>query len=321
MSRQGRADRFDRLLEAILADPRTPLSTANSEEIQLLRVASDLRNLPSPAFRARLGADLSRRAMTMTTATRSLTRQDVQTLTVYLPVWPAVELIEFVKRAFSAEELFRTTGSEGGLHAEVKIGDAKLMIGGGEPWHGTPMPTALHLYVADADDTYRRALEAGATSLRPPVDQPYGDREASVSDLAGNHWYIATHQLGRHIPSGLRSVTPYLHPRGADRLIEFLRQAFGGEEIQLERKSDGSVTHAKIRVGNSVLELSEAHAEFGPRPTMFYLYVDDVDVSYQRALSAGATSREQPTRQPYGERRAAVRDPFENEGYLAAPAK
>src|SRR5215470_12415733 len=286
MSRQGRADRFDRLLEAILADPRTPLSTANSEELQLLRVASDLRNLPSPAFRARLGADLSRRAMTMTTGTRSLTRQDVQTLTVYLPVWPAVELIEFVKRAFSAEELFRTTGSEGGLHAEVKIGDAKLMIGGGEPWHGTPMPTALHLYVADADDTYRRALEAGATSLRPPVDQPYGDREASVSDLAGNHWYIATHQLGRHIPSGLRSVTP-----------------------------------AKIRVGNSVLELSDAHAEFGPRPTMFYLYVDDVDVSYQRALSAGATSREQPTRQPYGERRAAVRDPFENEWYLAAPAK
>jgi PhnB protein len=321
MSRPGRAVRLDRLLETILADPRMSLPVANSEEIELLRLASDLRELPSPTFKSRLATDLSRRAMSMTTETRMPPHQHVQTLTVYLPVRPAAPLIEFVKRAFDAEELMRTTGSEGGLHAEVTIGDAKVMIGGGDRWLGTPMPTALHLYVEDADATYRRALEAGARSLRPPVNQPYGDREASVSDLAGNHWYIATQQAGSHIPAGLRSVTPYLHPRGADRLVEFLRQAFGGEEMQLERKPDGSVTHAKIRVGNSVLELSEAHAEFGPRPTMFYLYVDDVDVSYRRALSAGATSREQPTLQPYGERRAAVRDHFENVWYLAAPAK
>ena len=56
--------------------------------------------------------------------------------------------------------------------------------------------------VPDADRVYQAALAAGAVSLRSPVDQPYGDREASVRDLAGNHWYIATHQEGSHVPEG-----------------------------------------------------------------------------------------------------------------------
>src|SRR5439155_501428 len=83
---------------------------------------------------------------------------------------------------------------------------------------GDPALTGLHLYVPDADQVYRAALEAGADSLRAPVDQPYGDREASVRDVAGNHWYIATHQTGGHVPAGLGTVTPYLHPRGAPAL-------------------------------------------------------------------------------------------------------
>ena len=257
--------------------------------------------------------------MAMTTGTP--TRTSVQTLTVYLAVRAANELIDFVKRAFGAEELLRTSGSGGGLHAEVRIGDTKLMIGGGEAWRGTPTPTALHLYVTDADSTYRRALEAGATSLRPPVDQPYGDREASVTDLAGNHWYIATHQGAAHVPAGLGSVTPYLHPRGSDRLIDFLKEAFAAQEMQIEREVDHTVKHAKIRIGGSVVEMGEAHAEFGPMPTMFYVYVDDVDTAYQRALAAGGTSQDAPALQPYGERRAAVLDAFDNQWYLAAPSR
>jgi PhnB protein len=257
--------------------------------------------------------------MTADTPTRD--RQASQTLTVYLAGRHAAELIDFVRRAFGAEELVRSTGSGGGLHAEVRIGDTRVMIGGGDAWRGTPTPTALHLYVTDADATYRRALEAGATSNRPPVDQSYGDREASVTDVAGNHWYIATHLATGHAPAGLGSVTPYLHPRGSDRLIDFLTHAFGAGAMQVERKSDGTVAHAKMRVGNSVVEMGEAHAEFGPMPTMFYLYVDDVDAAYRRALAAGATSREKPALRPYGERRAAVRDPFDNEWYLAAPAR
>ena len=318
MSERARIDRLAQAVEAFLADPRVPLP-ADPEVAELLRIARDLRDLPRPAFKARLGADLERRA-TMTNRTATPARETRQTLSAYIAVQPAVELIEFVKRAFGAEELLRTTGSGGGLHAEVRIGDAKLLIGGGDAWGGTPTPTALHLYVTDADLVYRRALEAGATSLHPLVDQPYGDREGSVRDLAGNHWYIATHQSGGHIPAGLRSVTPYLHPRGAPRLIDFLKQVFAAEEMQVERAPDGTVAHAKIRMSDAVIEMGEAHGEYGPMPAMFYVYVDDVDAAYRRALAAGATSLEAPARQPYGERRAGVRDPFDNHWYLAAPA-
>jgi PhnB protein len=319
MSERARIDRLAEALEAALAEPSAlPADPALAE---LIRLAAELRDLPDPAFRARLGDDLLRRAtMTMATSTGKTAGETVQTVTVYLAVRPAAELIEFVKQAFGAEELVRTTGSAGGLHAEVRIGDARLMIGGGEAWHGRPTPTALHLYVPDADRVYRSALEAGATSVTAPRVQPYGDREASVTDLAGNRWYLATHLTGGHVPPGLRSVTPYLHPRGAGALIDFLREAFAADAMQIERGPDDMVVHAKMRLGQSVVEMGEAHGEFGPMPTMFYVYVDDVDEWHRRAVAAGATSLEAPARQPYGERRAAVRDPFDNQWYLAARA-
>ena len=320
MTERARIDRLAQALEAVLAGPGTSLPPADPELAELLRIAQELCDLPRPAFKARLAADLERRA-TMTATTTTPAREAVQTLTVYLAVRPAVELIEFVKRAFGAQELLRTTGTGGGLHAEVRIGDTKVMIGGGDAWGGTPTPTALHLYVPDVDQVYERALAAGAVSARAPVDQPYGDREATVSDLAGNQWYIATHRSGGHVPAGLGTVTPYLHPRGSDRLIEFLKQAFAAEEMQMERTPDNTVKHAKVRVGGSVIEMGEAHGEWGPMPTMFYLYVDDVDAAYRRALAVGAASLEEPAVQPYGERRAAVRDAFDNQWYLAAPVR
>ena len=170
-----------------------------------------------------------------TTTIDSTTGRGIRSVTAYLAVRPAIELIEFVKQAFGARELLRTTGTGGGTHAEVQIGDTKVMIGGGGAWGGTPTPTALHLYVPDADRVYQAALAAGAVSLRSPVDQPYGDREACVRDLAGNHWYIATHQEGSHVPEGLTAVTPYLHPRGAPELIDFLKRAFAAEEMAVHR--------------------------------------------------------------------------------------
>jgi uncharacterized glyoxalase superfamily protein PhnB len=319
MSDESRIERLDEALEGLLAGPGAPLASGDAEMTELVRIAHDLRDLPSPSFRARLGADLSRRAAMSTTATVATTRHGIRSVTPYLAVRPVVELIEFVKRAFGAEELLRTAGSAGGVHAEVRIGDTRVMIGGGGAWGGAPTPTGLHLYVPDADQVFRTAVEAGATPMHGPVDQPYGDREASVKDVAGNHWYIATHQTGGHIPAGLGTVTTYLHPRGAPALIEFLKQAFAAEEMEVHRES-GTIVHAKIRVGGSVIEMGEAHGEWAPMPTMFYVYVDDVDGWYRRALAAGATSMEPPALHPYGERRAAVRDAFDNQWYLAAPA-
>jgi len=318
MTEQARIDRLAEAVERFVADPRAPHPSHDRELAALLAIARDLRDLPRPEFKARLGADLERRAAMATIA--AVTHRGIPSVIPYLAVQPAVELIDFVKRAFGAQELLRTTGSGGGVHAEVRIGDSRVMIGGGGSWSGTPTPTGLHLYVTDADAVYRTALEAGAESLHAPVDQPYGDREASVKDLAGNHWYIATHRSGSHVPVGLGTVTPYLHPHGATALIEFLKQAFGAEEMAVHRGPDDVIVHAKMRVGGSVIEMGEAHGEWMPMPTMFYLYVDDVDTWYRRALAAGGTPQEVPAQQPYGERRAAVRDAFGNQWYMAAPA-
>jgi uncharacterized glyoxalase superfamily protein PhnB len=177
------------------------------------------------------------------------------------------------------------------------------------------------LYVTDADAIYDRAIKAGATSLHEPVDQPYGDREAGVKDFSGNHWYIATHQATGHAPEGLRSVTPFLHPRGADRLIDFLKQAFGAEEKSRYESPDGVIQHATVSIGDSMLEMGEAHGPWQPMPTTFYLYVDDVDGWYRRAVVAGAKSKAEPSDQPYGDRVAGVVDPFENTWYLATHIK
>jgi PhnB protein len=119
-------------------------------------------------------------------------REGFHTITPYLIVEEPTKLIDFVKQVFGATELMRGTGSAGGLHAEVKIGDSMVMIGGpGEE----AMPAAIYLYIDDVDAAYKRALAAGATSLSEPEDQPYGDRNAGVKDAFGNIWYIATHIL------------------------------------------------------------------------------------------------------------------------------
>ena len=183
------------------------------------------------------------------------------------------------------------------------------------------LPTSLHLYVEDADAAYRRALEAGAAAVEEPTDQFYGDREAGVKDLAGNYWWIATHQEGGYIPKGLRSVTPFLHPLRAEPVINFLKRAFGAEELSRAQSPDGVIHHATMRIGDSALEMGEAHGPYQPMPTMFYLYVPDVDASYRCALEAGAISISEPADQPYGDRNAGVKDAFGNQWYMATHIK
>lgn len=117
------------------------------------------------------------------------------TVTPYLTVDGAAKLLDFVKRTFDAEELFRMETPDGKIgHAEVRIGDSVVMLADASTSdQGQPMPGLLNVYVEDADATYRRALDAGATSVREPADQFYGDRSGGVRDACGNQWWIATH--------------------------------------------------------------------------------------------------------------------------------
>jgi PhnB protein len=242
------------------------------------------------------------------------------TVTPYLIVRDAPALIDFVTRAFDAEESFRNVGSAGGVHAEVQIGDSKLMIGGGAPdlsWRGTPWLTALHIYVKDTDAVYARALETGAVSIGAPRDQEYGERSAGVKDASGNVWYIATWKGAHYVPEGLHTVNVYLHPLRAEPVIAFMKRAFGGNDVEKYATPDGVVHHAKVRIGDSAVEMGEAHGPYQPMPTQFYLYVPDVDATYNRALAAGATSVSVPADQPYGDRNAGVKDAFGNQWYIA----
>lgn len=252
----------------------------------------------------------------MSTAVKSkkFKREGFHTVTPYLIVKPAVELVDFVKQAFGAVESFRATGSAGGLHCEVKIGDSVVMIGGGPTFDARP--AAIHLYVSNVDEVYARAVEAGATSLVPPSDQAYGERVAGIKDIGGNEWYIAT-RFDQTPIQDLHMVTVYFHPVGASKFIDFLQRAFDGEVIEQHQSEHGFVYHAKVRLGDSIVEMGEAHDQWQPMPSAIYMYVEDVDAAYRQALSAGATSALEPTNQPYGDRNAWVNDEFGNVWYLS----
>jgi PhnB protein len=112
----------------------------------------------------------------------------------YLVVADPARLIEFLKRTFDATELFRLAQPDGRvMHAEVKIADSVVMTGQASEQH-PPTACMLHVYVTDADTVYKRALQAGATSIAAPEDAFYGDRRAAVRDAFGNQWWIATHK-------------------------------------------------------------------------------------------------------------------------------
>jgi uncharacterized glyoxalase superfamily protein PhnB len=119
------------------------------------------------------------------------------------------------------------------------------------------------------------------------------------------------------IRPGYQSITPYLHVDGVRKLIEFLKQAFGAEELDCHTDADGRVLHAQLRVGDSMVEMADARPEYPAMPIALHYYVGDVDVVYARSLEAGATSLTAPMDMPYGERGASVKDPFGNFWYLA----
>ena len=247
-----------------------------------------------------------------------------RTVTPYLVAHDGPALLEFAKQAFGAEETFRTVGSAGGLHAEARIGDSMLMIGGGIPgreFKSTPNNHALHMYVEDVDTAYQMALDAGADPIDEIRDQEYGERSGGVKDPAGNYWYIATHKGGTYTPRGLHNVNVYLHPLRAEPVINFLKRAFGAQEIAKYASPDGVIHHAQIRVGDSVVEMGEAHGKYQPLQSMFYLYVPDCDAVYRRALAAGAASIAEPQDHRYGDRSGGVKDAFGNQWYIATRIK
>jgi len=114
-------------------------------------------------------------------------------VTPYLVVDDAGKFIDFVTRAFNARQVEMMKGPDGKIgHAEVTIGDSHIMLCDETPQFKA-QPAMLYLYVEDVDKVFAQALKSGATSIKEPMDQFYGDRSGCLKDAGGITWWVATH--------------------------------------------------------------------------------------------------------------------------------
>jgi PhnB protein len=118
-----------------------------------------------------------------------------------------------------------------------------------------------------------------------------------------------------------RTVTPYLLVPDADAELAFLKAAFGGAEVNCQRNPDNTVMHAEMKIGDSLVMLGQAGGPWKPCAAALYLWVEDVDATYARALKAGAASESQPEDKPYGHRNAGVIDTNDIMWWIGAPVK
>ena len=119
------------------------------------------------------------------------------------------------------------------------------------------------------------------------------------------------------VPKGFHSVTTYLFVRGTAHLIEYLRAAFDAEIVARHLDGDGKVSYGLVKIGDSLIMLSEPREPWKPMPCGIYLYVKDTDATYRNAMAAGGVSLMEPSDQFYGDRNAGVQDPSGNQWWIA----
>jgi PhnB protein len=310
MSKQSLIDQLDRAIGEILANAAVVPGSVDPPVAELLPLAHALHHLPTPQFKARLKADLERSAVMSAKAVVS--RPGFRSVTPYLLV-PGAEFLDFVKDVFSAEVTAKMETGPGSFHSEVRIGDSMLMIGAGA---ARKMPVLLSVYTPDADEVYKRALAAGCKALED-VHESYGDRYGCVEDPGGNQWVIATHLGSSYIREGRSSVTVDFVADGGGRFVDFVKLAFGAEELARHEWPGGF--YASVKVGDSYIGVSEPknHEWMRPMQAMVYLYVSNCDAVYEQAIRAGAKSITPLADQVYGDRNGGVEDEWGNQWFIA----
>jgi len=123
------------------------------------------------------------------------------------------------------------------------------------------------------------------------------------------------------IPEGYNTVSPYLVVEDIDQQIEFVKLAFDAEVVERIALPDGSVMHADVRIGDSIVMMGKASPEFPALSAMFHLYVPNVDSVYNSAIEAGATTLQEPKDQFYGNREGGVKGPQGNFWWLGSRIK
>src|SRR5258707_12621884 len=250
---------------------------------------------------------------------KSAIPEGFRSLTPYLIVDGAKNFIEFIKNAFGGSEEVLMCDANGNVrHGEARMADSIIEFADASPvWRA--MPAGLHYYVKNVDDVYARALKAGGTSLYEPANRDYGDREAGVRDPAGNLWFIATHTAGKsYRPELLQDLNTYFSVKDAGRFLDFLETVFGAEVIQKELSGSGAILHAKVRIGDAVVELSEGRAPWGPRAVAHHYYVENCDAVFARGLANGCKELQPMADQAYGDRSGSLLDSWGNHWYIAS---
>jgi len=326
--------------------------------VPVLEVINDLRDLPRPDFKVRLKADLERRASMASTAKAVSEFRTTATPYLSIKgAAAAIEFYKKAFGATEAFRLMQPDGRVG--HAEIDIGGAKIMLADEFPEIGFRSPESLggspiviHLDVEDVDAVARRAVAAGATVVRPVADQFYGDRSGQFRDPFGYTWVLSTRKeelspeemqrrndeasrqqssgssqekespvAAKFIREGFHSITPYLIIPEASRWIDFVKHAFGAEErFRVKRPgAENIIMHAEVKIGDSMIELADANAQFPPTPAAMVLHVDDPDAVFDRAVAAGATPFQPVADQDYGARGGSVRDISGNSWHISKP--
>jgi PhnB protein len=131
------------------------------------------------------------------------------------------------------------------------------------------------------------------------------------------------------IPEGYHTLTPFLTVRNAERAIEFYKQAFGAQERGVAKGPDGKVMHAEVKIGDSVIMLSDEYPEFGSlspqsvggSPMGLHIYIENVDAAFDRAVKAGAQVEMPVMDQFWGDRYGKLKDPFGHKWSIATHVK
>jgi PhnB protein len=163
-------------------------------------------------------------------------------------------------------------------------------------------------------DAEREAEHQLATDRLDPELQ--AEHEASSTIISLREAGMA--EAPSPIPEGFPSVRPYLHIDGAAQAIEFYERAFGGKERLRLAIPGGRIAHAELEIGHAIVALCDPLPQFEPRPPTqlggtsaeVLIYVEDVDGTVERAVAAGATIRQEPADQPWGDRLGGITDPF-----------
>ncbi len=197
-------EQLDEAVEAIVAKPNASIPVSDPRLAAILRIAGELRDLPRADFKSRLKAELAAGSRAIESPAPAVSRS----IMPFLYIAGAASAVEFYKSVFGAIVLMREQEPSGIVsHAMLKMGDTTVMLS--DPTsadvkqndtHGlsrTPRsyggsPVHLYIYVADADEVVRRAIEAGAKVIDQVEDRDWGDRCGGIEDPYGHVWWVGT---------------------------------------------------------------------------------------------------------------------------------